>query len=148
MIVTKLDSLLQNKAFDNVLVVYDSAAFGHQYSELINYLNGVVNKYIQILDWPSFEHYILSEPPFNEIITQEEIGCSYESLEQAATQRIQQLIPYSKHKLTKCLLLTSNYKKCDRVTECPFKHGNLKTCLFGDFIIGFTYFYYTWHKSI
>lgn len=72
-----------NPKYNDILVVYDAAAFAYQ-KEALDVWIANSHLRIQLLDWYSFEHYILTQMPFSTTLTQEDIGNKWESLEQAA----------------------------------------------------------------
>lgn len=118
----------------NILVVYDAAAFGTQ----IKKFNEMVRedpRNISVLDWYSFEHHVLSRPPFSYWIDPYSIDYKYESLKQFSTEVLANLIKYSKNKgsITPCLTRQSMCNVCDRIAECEYAHSNfdLGICIAG-----------------
>lgn len=110
--------------FNDVLVVYD-AAFAYQKEALDTWIMESGLR-IQILDWYSFEHYILTQEPFLEVLTQEGIGKKWESLERATDFTLKDKIPYAKGHLSQCLRKHSSCNSCKRVDICKFKHHEFK----------------------
>lgn len=108
-------------SFSNILVVYDSAAFAYQKGILDHWVSHH-SLTVQELDWYSFEHYILTQKPFNIFITQDDISYRWESLEQASEEMLKKCIEYDKSKLSKCLYVKSMCSGCRRVSDCDYRH--------------------------
>lgn len=88
----------------SIVVVYDAAAMGALVLTLKDFIKAHANCNFFVIDWESFEYYILASAVFNEQYTLKDIGCKYESLEQFATERLKELIPkYRKKHLPLCL---------------------------------------------
>ena len=111
------------KQKDNILVVYDSAAYAPFMSSLIDVLRiaKLQNKNVQVLDWESFETYILSLPMFNEHLTLEDTKCDFNSLEQMPEIRLTQLINYDKASLLPCLQTSVMCEMCKSFKNCKFQ---------------------------
>lgn len=121
-IVRHLQRLTQaDPEYNDILIVYDAAAFAYQ-KEALDAWIAQSRLRIQILDWYSFEHYVLTQAPFFTTLTQEETGKDWESLEQAAEFCLKQNIHYSKGHLPKCLKKKSSCNSCREVTACKYKH--------------------------
>lgn len=110
------------------LIVYDAAAFSTEIEDLVKYISSRAN--VKVLDWESFEHYVLQSKLFGINLTLDDAGCHYESLEQLATEKLSEIIPYSKSQLSKCLLPESVCGNCKSVDQCEWKHAKEEcTCL-------------------
>ena len=96
-----------NEGYRNFVVVYDASAFGTNIDGLKNFM-GLYSQYnFYIIDWESFENYILGTEVFNLRYTLKDAGCKYESLEQFSTNKLDELLQqymggYSKSHLPKC----------------------------------------------
>lgn len=116
------------KDLTNVLIVYDASAFAYQIESLLEVIG---NRFCNVLDWESFENYILRCNPFNIILTQKECDCYTESLEQFSTESLSKIIEYSSGKsYSKCLHKLSKCNECNNINICVYKHnainGDLK----------------------
>lgn len=90
--------------FRHIVVVYDAAAMGVQVDAIKAFIARHTECNFYIIDWQSFEHYILASTVFNTRYTLNDVGCHYESLEQYATMRLGALMPkYHKKHLPPCL---------------------------------------------
>lgn len=101
----------------NVVVVYDAAAMGACVLDLLNVIQLYKNCHCFVIDWESFEHYILASPAFNRRYTLAEVGYKAESLEQFSTIMLTKLLSkgYIKEKLPLCLTVSGCgrcYSKC------------------------------------
>lgn len=68
-IIRYLACLTKNdREYNDILVVYDAAAFAYQKEALDDWISKTGLR-IQLLDWYSFEHYVLTQPPFSTILT-------------------------------------------------------------------------------
>lgn len=110
-----------NSEYNDVLIVYDAAAFAYQKEALDVWLDESKLR-VQILDWYSFEHYVLTQAPFLINLTQEEIGKKWESLEQAAESQLKNRINYHKGHLPECLKQHSSCNACRQINTCGYKH--------------------------
>ncbi len=108
---------------DNILVVYDSAVYAPFMSSLLDVLRiaKLQNKNVQVLDWESFETYVLSLPMFNEHLTLENTKCNFNSLEQMSETRLTQLINYDKASLLSCLQINIKCETCKSFKNCKVK---------------------------
>ena len=61
------------------------------------------HKTVKILDWESFEAYLLALPVFNEVYDVDDTRCQFNSVELLCESRLRELINYKKTSLTKCL---------------------------------------------
>ena len=110
------------KGKKNILVCYDNAAFAAYIDKLIETVKMFENINIMIMDWDSFEMYVLLSPMFEDLYVQEEVSCKYESLEQYATYKLSQLLPsYSKSSLSGCLSRNRCKYRCKNVVDCSLK---------------------------
>ncbi len=122
------EKLKDNSEFNDILIVYDAAAFAFQKAELDSYIDSCKLR-IRILDWYSFENHILQQSPFNTVVTLKDTDCYVESLEQESTKILKSMIRYSKGGLSGCLRKTSRCKQCDEVAVCLYKHNTFSTGL-------------------
>lgn len=109
---------------DNILVVYDSAAYGSFIKSLQSVLEIAksIGKNVRVLDWEAFEIYVLSLPMFNEHFTNEDTKCYYNSLEQLGEIHLKNLINYSKQtQLLACLRKDLACNKCKFYSNCRFE---------------------------
>lgn len=111
--------------YNDILIVYDAAAFAYQKEALDTWIHEKQLR-VQMLDWYSFEHYVLTQAPFSTNLTQEEIGKDWESLEQAAECQLRDKINYSKGHLPKCLKQKSSCSTCRQINTCKYKHPIFK----------------------
>lgn len=110
------------KTRNNILVVYDSAAYAPFYELLLQALEeaGKLNKNVKVLDWESFENYILELPMFGEKYDIDSPGCQFNSLEQMCEQRLKYLVNYRKDSLLPCLNRNLDCTGCRAATGCKF----------------------------
>lgn len=107
------------RSLRGVLIVYDASAFAFNAKSFFDY---VKNTPVKILDWESFEHFILKQELFGISLTQKDCDYSHESLEQYSTEIIEKLIPYTKAGLVKCLKKDYQCSKCNRISFCKYVH--------------------------
>lgn len=121
---SEIANYLKNNFADlnGILVVYDASAFAFSAKEFFKVIEG---SNIKILDWESYENFLLRNEPFCEEYNQMDMDCYYESLEQFSEERLMQLTGYHKGSLLKCIKKNCVCGKCDKVTNCQFKHGQL-----------------------
>lgn len=125
-IIRYLAYLTENdREYNDILVVYDAAAFAYQKEVLDDWISETSLR-VQMLDWYSFEHYVLTQAPFSINLTQEEIGNRWESLEQAAENKLKDKISYDKGHLPKCLKRNSLCNTCWQIDTCKYKHHVFK----------------------
>lgn len=106
----------------NILIVYDASAFG-AYINLLDFSitsnKSKVNIYV--LDWDSFEGYILGSRIYNEHYTLKDLDFNNESLEQFMTNKLsEKLENYNKNSLHKCLR-SSRCKNCKDGSGCRYR---------------------------
>lgn len=129
------DRLLQEYLIEpnrRILVVYDASAFGAQIADLRAFFDKWKPNGISVLDWESFEWYILKSKVFNEVYTLKDVDLRAESLEQFCTKRLNELVSYDKSKLLKCLKLDRNCGRCHNCSECKYKNSKNPRELFID----------------
>lgn len=115
---------LKKKAFKGkTLLVYDAAAFAYELERLQQYIS---YGDFSILDWECFENFVLRSDIFNIVLTQKDCAWDSESLEQKSTEVLENLIPYKKSGLCKCLRKKYNCGTCPEITMCQHKHDALK----------------------
>ncbi len=119
--------------YDNILLVYDASAYAAflplLYGVLadIKVLNenlvkkGKIPKKVKIIDWDSFESYVLSLPVFNISITQDDTKCLYNSIEQMCEQLLSKMINYKKDVLPICIHPNKTCINCKRV--CNYRNS-------------------------
>lgn len=107
------------KKYKNIVVMYDYSGMGLYVDSVQSIVksNPTINFYI--VDWQSFEHYILVSNVLKLNYTLDDIGCNYESLEQFATERIMCCYPikYTKERLITCLQ-RNGCKYCTKHNLC------------------------------
>lgn len=108
----------------NILIVYDSAAFGSNIFDLVKHINSQPIDTIQVLDWYSFEWYILSQRELNVYIDPKTLGCDAESIEQYATEYIESRCRYTKSKIHPCITKSSRCTACAKI-DCVLRHNVL-----------------------
>ena len=136
-IASKLLEILNTGKFKNILVVYDSAAFGTNLSALLSVLAKKGSTIVKILDWESYEWYLLNSHLFDRDkkgklypITLEKSGCKFESLEQMCTDIISHKISYSKEKLPNCMHSKRDCSRCSNNDVCNYKTNKSSEELF------------------
>lgn len=112
-----------NSGRNNVLVVYDSSAYASFYPLFIEVLDECKkkNKEVKVLDWESFESYLLALPIFNEIYTADDTHCQFNSVEQLCENRLKQLINYKKSSLPACFNRMLSCNSCQGLYNCKLK---------------------------
>lgn len=121
-ILRRAKALMETDSIKSLLIVYDSAAFGYQVAALNNWLTEKPYR-VQILDWESFEHFVLESNLFNVSLRQEDLDYRDESLEQASTEMLKKMIPYKKDTLPKCLKQSPGcIRNCPTIATCKYKH--------------------------
>lgn len=112
---------------DKFIVVYDSAAFGPFMHDLLRVLKNKDN--IKVLDWESFETYLLGSSAFN-VELPKDTPCEYNSRENEATAVLESLIHYSKNALPPCVRLDCVCSNCrydfdkDTLSKCRYSLKN------------------------
>lgn len=105
----------------HIFVVYDAAAFGVYMDLLWNVIRRYPKVQFYILDWDSFENYILKSKVYQQEIRLEDADYHYESYETYSTQKLGELIAgYSKTTLHKCLK-RERCVDCKDVAGCEYK---------------------------
>lgn len=120
-IVSTLDYEYKKDRSKRILVVYDAAAFGAQISDFNNFFIDRKPSNVKVLDWESFEWYVLGSVMFDRHYSLADVGLSAESLEQFCTKKLSTIIEYNKSNLPKCMKLDRDCKKCPSSLECGFK---------------------------
>lgn len=109
---------------ERLLVVYDAAAFAYSANAFFEAIKG---KSIQILDWESFENFILRQKVFNVVLEQKDCTCVWESLEEYSTKKLSELVEgYSKSSLPRCIKNKSVCSSCSKVNNCHYKHSEFE----------------------
>lgn len=102
------------------LAVYDAAAFAFEAEKFFEKIRG---KSVQILDWESFENFILRQECFNIKLEQKDCDYTQESLEEYSTEVLCKLLGgYSKSNLPRCIRINSNCSDCQKISTCKYKH--------------------------
>lgn len=117
--------------YRNVIIVYDAAAMGTIAVELKTFMELHKECSFFIIDWDSFESYLLSTPAIKHPVTLKDCGCFYESLEQYATKVLENLYgAYDKSKLSHCF-------KIDGCKDCKYNSGCVHSVYnYSKFIMG------------
>lgn len=115
-----------SKGYRNFVFIYDAAGFGMNIEKLKHLIYMFTDCNFFIIDWESFEHYILASQVFRKNYTLDDAGCLYESLEQFSTDKLKQFMPsYHKRSLTHCLKVSGCAKcnnKCNIFEIYDFKY--------------------------
>ncbi len=123
----------------SVLVIYDAAAFAQYTDSLAAIIRQNPDVKFYILDWDSFETYILNSIVYNQHITLSDAGCVYESLEQYASEIIKDVITgYSKSSLPFCLS-KNRCISCKYGTGCHYRTFGFEDLLYGSVRVLFKY---------
>lgn len=117
----------------DIFVVYDASAFGAYIDLLRDLINANIGKInIYVLDWNSFEGYILGSKLFNEHYDLEDLDFNSESLEQFMTDRLsEKLEGYSKKCLHKCLCV-DRCINCKNATGCKYRLFDYKDLVYDE----------------
>lgn len=114
----------------DILIFYDASAFGIEKDKLETLIsryatNKNTNYSFTIIDWESFEHYILSTKVYNIFLKQSDYGCKYISLERYAEQFIKKVITnYNKTSLNLCLRRNRCRNTCNNKYQCSYCNTN------------------------
>ena len=106
-IVSKLNELYDRQK--KILLVYDSCGFGTVFEKLLIELKNKPN--VAILDWESFEEYLLNSPFFKHPLP-EDSPCDVNGREIYAKEVLKSLIPYNENKLPYCLVIENKCINC------------------------------------
>ena len=108
---------------DFILVVYDSSAYAAFYPLLLETLEKCrkMGRKVKVLDWESFETYLLSLPMFDEHYTVDSTKCQFNSVEQLSEARLKEKINYSKNKLPVCFDRNFKCSSCKKLSICELK---------------------------
>lgn len=118
-IISKMQDCYNNNK-RNFVIVYDSSDFGTKISLLLKFMQQYNKCNYFIIDWVSFENYILASKMFNIKIDYTNMSYKYESLEQYSTAVLSNIIQgYDKSRLPKCLKFDRCYG-CNRGSYCKF----------------------------
>lgn len=112
-----------NYGKDNILVVYDSSAYASFYPLLLEVLEECQKKHkkIKVLDWESFEAYLLALPVFNEVYGADDTHCQFNSVELLCESRLKELINYNKSSLPACFNCMLSCGSCQNFSTCQLK---------------------------
>lgn len=126
--------------YNKILLVYDASAYAaflpllYEVLVEIKVMNeilvkrGEIPKKVTILDWDSYESYILSLPIFNMHIVQEDTKCLFNSVEQMCEQLLSKLIGYKKDKLPACIRTDKVCENCKK--RCDYRNSlNKQLCI-------------------
>ena len=108
----------------NIIVVYDSSAFGIQFANLLSLLSSSKDYHVKILDWESYEEYILNQD-FIGVSMEEDVPCTFNSRENYAEYTLCNVIPYSKERFPKCIDEQKRCSKCEENT-CKVSYSDSK----------------------
>lgn len=105
----------------DIFVIYDASAFGAYIGLFQEVFNSNNSAHIYVLDWDSFEGYILGSKVYNEHYTLADLDYHTESLEQFMTHKLSaRLNNYNKAALHKCLR-SDRCKQCMDATGCKYR---------------------------
>ncbi len=112
-----------NNGKDNILVVYDSSAYASFYPLFLEILMICRKKHktVKILDWESFEAYLLALPVFNEVYDVDDTRCQFNSVELLCESRLRELINYKKSSLPVCFNSMVSCDSCTNFYNCKLK---------------------------
>lgn len=119
-----------NSGITGLLVVFDAAAFGAFYDNLLAIMHNQGDN-ISILAWESFEWFVLGAKPWCINLTKEDAGYNYNSVEQMSSEKLASLINYGKGRLSLPECLLSLNHRCSyqctlgRNSSTQFKLENL-----------------------
>lgn len=118
------------RGYHNILVVYDAAGYGVYMNLLLEIMRSITGCIVHVLDWDSFEYYVLSSNMFSSGILSG-YDCGYESLEQFATERLSMILNnYDKGSLHPCLR-RNRCKACKSASGCRLRLKSYDTLLHG-----------------
>lgn len=115
----------------NIPAVYDAAAFAMHMDAFLAILHQYYKVRFYVLDWDSFEAYVLNSNIYQKNISLDSIGNNYESLEQYAAEQLKVYIPgYNKNHLPHCLT-RQRCMQCRQTSECRFRMFGFEDLLYG-----------------
>ena len=116
--------------FKSIVVVYDACGFGAQINSF-EYAIRALHANIMILDWDSFEGYILASPMYNKHVSLKDMDCSVNNFEEFLTERLSAVITgYSKDKLPYCLR-RARCQSCRNGTACKYRAHGYENLIYG-----------------
>lgn len=120
------------KGVKHILVVYDAAAFAPFIDVLQNVIKQLSYMSINVLDWDSFEAYVLNSPMLGKTLQPKDADCSYESFEQFATLELQKILPRNANKnhLSFCLKVERCTGQCPYISECTLKRKHYSELIY------------------
>lgn len=114
-----------------ILVCYDASAFASYIEPFIAVLERYPNVNIMVVDWDSFESYILSSPMFEMPCFLQDTTFNFESLEQYCTYKLIEMLPqYNKSTLCLCLLRKRCSNTCKNKANCDKKKKSYETLIY------------------
>lgn len=118
-----------NNGETNLVVVYDVAAIGTYITDLKDFVRRASECRFFMIDWESFEHYILASSVFNSKFTLQDAGCNFESLEQFSTEKLKSMLNgYKKETLPLCFKV-NGCRRCSR--PCSFAFYTFTSLIYG-----------------
>lgn len=123
-VIPKLYSILRSNENKRILVVYDSSAFGINYPAFCALLDNYKgSNTVDVLDWESFENYLLQLDMFKDITLDECTPCNYDSREKYAEDTLTQCVGYKKSGLHRCFREDKVCSKCS-MNECRYSYSD------------------------
>lgn len=123
-IIQELYHVLHSNVNKRILVVYDSSAFGMNYEafcSLINNFSG--SNFIDVLDWESFEDYLLGLDMFDCVNLDKCTPCIYDSREKYAEDVLLKCVGYKKSVLYRCFNAAKLCSKCS-LNDCKYSYSD------------------------
>lgn len=115
----------------HVLVVYDASAFAMHMDAFLHVMKQYSDVRFYVLDWDSFEAYILNSSVYHAQILLQDLKYDFESLEQYATEQMQKYLPnYTKKRLPLCLT-RKRCIQCKMGTGCHYRTYSFLDLLYG-----------------
>lgn len=116
--------ITQNYRYLNL--VFDTLGSGFYTKQLLNVLNSYPGVIFNIIDWKSFEYYILQSKNFKDSFYQcKDIYCN--NVEDFYTKELSNYINYSKGNIENtCLDLNQHCRACNKYQSCAFSVENRK----------------------
>ena len=98
--------------------MYDASGFGVNILDLKRLIDQHPEKNFFVIDWESFENYMLGTPAVNLPTTLKDVGCTAESLEEFSYKKLCKYFKYSKHNLIHCFKI-GGCKNCNLKCSHP-----------------------------
>lgn len=117
-----------SRGIKRICLVLDKAGIGTLYDAIYIFENNHSDLQLSIIDWQSFEHYILSSKIYDADLSA--YGLPWESIEQFSENKIKDYIPnYKKGLLPLCLQRDRCYN-CKSYNTCKY-HGDFHDLIYG-----------------